>query len=124
MEKKRILIIDDDKVVLEIAKDVLTREGYSVFTSDQALGTSQKVAEIKPHLIVIDVIMPGLAGDKICKILKENYIYREMKIILYSVKDQDELKKLAVQSEADDFLIKSSNYQELVEKVNSLLKNP
>ncbi len=124
MEKKRILIIDDDKVLLEIAKDVLTRAGYSVFTSDQSLGTSQKVEKIKPHLIVMDVTMPNLGGDKICKILKESNIYKEMKIILYSVKDQDELKKLAVQSEADDFLIKSSNYQELVEKVKSLLKNP
>ena len=68
--------------------------------------------------------MHTLGGDKICKILKESNIYKEMKIILYSVKDQDELKKLAVQSEADDFLIKSSNYQELVVKVKSLLKNP
>ncbi len=124
MEKKRILIIDDDKVLLEIAKDVLTRAGYSVFTSDQSLGTSQKVEKIKPHLIVMDVTMHTLGGDKICKILKESNIYKEMKIILYSVKDQDELKKLAVQSEADDFLIKSSNYQELVVKVKSLLKNP
>lgn len=123
MEKKRVLIVDDDKVLLEIARDVLTREGYSVFTSNQALGTSHKVVEIKPHLILIDVIMPGLAGDMICKILKESYDDKEMKIILYSVKDQDELKKLAAETGADDFLTKSSNYQELVDKVNFFLKN-
>ncbi len=124
MEEKRILIVDDDKVLLEIAKDVLTREGYSVFTSDQSLGTSQKVAKIRPHLIIMDVNMPGLAGDRICKILKESNISKKMTIILYSSKDQDELKKLAAEADADDFLTKSSNYQELVEKVNSLLKNP
>ncbi len=123
MEEKRILIVDDDKVLLEIAKDVLTGEGYSVFTSDQSLGTSQKVAKIRPHLIIMDVNMPGLAGDRICKILKESNISKKMTIILYSSKDQDELKKLAAEAEADDFLTKSSNYQELVEKVNSLLKN-
>jgi CheY-like chemotaxis protein len=65
MERKKILIVDDDKVILEIAKDVLTREGYSAFTSEQSLGTSQKVAKFKPHLIVLDVSMPGLGGDKI-----------------------------------------------------------
>jgi len=124
MEEKRILIVDDDKLILEIAKDVLTQEGYSVFTSDQSLGTSQKVAKIKPHLIVMDVNMPGLRGDKICKILKESNINKDMKIILYSVKDEDELMKLVTESEADGFLRKSSNSQELVEKVNSLLKKP
>ncbi len=124
MEKKRILIVDDDKAILKLVKDVLTREGYSVFTSDQSLGTSSKVAEIKPHLILMDVIMPGLGGDKICKILKESSINKKMIIILYSTKGQDELKKLAEKAAADDFLTKSSNYQELIEKVNSLLKNP
>jgi len=123
MERKRILIVDDDKVILEIAKDVLTREGYSIFISDQSIGTSNMIARIKPHLIVMDVGMPGLRGDSICKVLKESNIYKEMKIILYSVKGQDELKKLAAESRADDFLTKSSNYQELVDKVNSLLKN-
>ncbi len=124
MEKKKILIVDDDKVLLEMAKDVLAQEGYSVFTSDQSLGTSQKVAKIKPHLIVMDVNMPGLGGDKICKILKESSINKKMKIILYSIKDEDELKGLVAQSEADDFLRKSSNSQELVEKVKSHLKEP
>ena len=124
MEEKRILIVDDDKVLLEMARDALTREGYSVITSDQSLGTSQKVAKIKPHLIVMDVSMPGLGGDRICKILKKSNINKEMKILLYSSKGQDQLKKLAAEAGADDFLTKSNNFQELVEKVNSLLKNP
>ncbi len=124
MEKKRILIVDDDEAILRLVKDILDREGYSVFTFDQALGTSQKVAKIKPHLILMDVIMPGLAGDKICKILKDSYVNKEMKIILYSTKDQNELEQLAEKTGADDFLKKSSNYRELVEKVNSLLKSP
>jgi DNA-binding response OmpR family regulator len=123
MEKKKVLIVDDDKVILEIAKDVLTREGYSVFISDQSIGTSNLIARTKPHLIIMDVGMPGLRGDSICKVIKESNIYQEMKIILYSVKGQDELKGLAAESRADDFLTKSSNYQELVDKVNSFLKS-
>ncbi len=122
MEKKKVLVVDDDKVLLEIARDALSQEGYSVFTSDQSLGTSQKVAQIKPHLIVLDVNMPGLSGDKICKILKESSINKEMKIILYSIKDEDELKELVAQSEADDYLTKSSDSQKLVDKVNFYLK--
>jgi len=70
----------------------------------------------------MDVSMPGLGGDRICKILKDSNISKKVPIILYSSKDQDELKKLAAEAGADDFLTKSSNYQELVEKVNSLLK--
>jgi DNA-binding response OmpR family regulator len=123
VERKKILIVDDDKVILAIAKDVLTREGYSVFISDQPLGTSNKVAQIRPHLIVLDVGMPGLSGDKICKSLKESNIYKEVKIILFCIKSQDELEKLAAEVQADDFLTKSSNYQELADKVNSFLKS-
>ncbi len=123
MEKKKILIVDDDKVILEITKDLLTREGYSVFVSDHSIGTSNMIARIKPHLILMAVDMPGLRGDRICRVIKESNIYQEMKIILYSVKGQDELKRLAAESRADDFLTKSSNYQELVDKVNSFLKN-
>jgi len=122
MEKKKILIVDDDKVLLEIAKDVLTGEGYSVFTSEQSLGTSQNVAKIKPHLIIMDVNMPGLRGDKICKILKESSINKEMKIMLHSIKDDDELKRLVAESDADDYLKKSSDTKKLIEKVKFLLK--
>ncbi len=123
MESKRVLIVDDDKVILEILKDALNREGYSVFTSEQSLGTSRMVSQIRPHLLVMDVIMPGLNGDKICKILKNNSINKEMKIILYSTKDHDELKSLAAMAKVDAFLTKSRNYQELINKVNYLLKN-
>jgi DNA-binding response OmpR family regulator len=123
MESKRILIVDDDKVILEILKDALNREGYSVFTSEQSLGTSRMVSQIKPHLLVMDVIMPGLSGDKICKILKNNNLNKKMKIMLYSTKDQDELKSLAARAEVDAFLTKSRNYQDLINKVNYLLKN-
>ena len=124
MEKKKILIVDDDKVILEIVKDALTREGYSVFTSDQPLGTSNKVAQIRPHLVVLDVGMPGLSGDKVCRNLKGSDIFKEMKVILFSIKAQDELEKLATESQADDFLTKSGNFQELVQKVNYHLKTP
>jgi DNA-binding response OmpR family regulator len=123
MESKRILIIDDDKVILEILKDAFNQEGYSVFTSEQSLGTSRMVSQIKPHLLVMDVIMPGLNGDKICRILKNSNINKEMKIILYSNKAQDELKSLAAMAEVDAFLTKSRNYQELINKVNYLLKD-
>jgi DNA-binding response OmpR family regulator len=67
--------------------------------------------------------MPGLSGDKICKSLKESNIYKEVKIILFCIKSQDELEKLAAEVQADDFLTKSSNYQELADKVNSFLKS-
>lgn len=124
MGKKRVLIVDDDKTVLKVLSHALTREGYSVFTSEQSLGTSLKVAEIKPHLLVMDVVMPGLRGDKLCKILKDSYINKEMKIILYSGKDHDELKEIAMETKVEDFLSKSGNHRELLDKVNSLLKEP
>ncbi|UCD85505.1 MAG: response regulator [Deltaproteobacteria bacterium] len=124
MEKKKILIVDDDKVILDIVKDALTQEGYSVFTSDQPLGTSNKVAQIKPHLVVLDVGMPGLSGDKICRNLKESNIFKEIKVILFSIKTREELEKLAAESQADDFLTKSDNLQKLVKKVKHHLKVP
>ena len=110
MDKKVILIVDDDPVVLEMAKDYLEDKGYEVHTFDRGLGTSNEIARVKANLLILDIDMPALKGDKICEIIRSEGFFPGLKILLYSVKDEDELGSIARDQGADDFLKKSTDF--------------
>ncbi len=121
MANNRILIVDDDPVVLEVTKDYLTDKGYEVFTFDRGLGTSNEVAKVKADLLILDIDMPALKGDKICEIIRSEGFFPRLKILFYSVMDEDELARIAKEQGADDFLHKSADMTMLGHKVRKLL---
>jgi DNA-binding response OmpR family regulator len=71
MDRARVLIVDDDPVVLQVTSERLRQAGYEVFTRDQALGTSQWVAQHRPDLVLLDVLMPALNGKDLALLLKK-----------------------------------------------------
>ena len=121
MDKKKILIVDDDPVVLEMVKDYLADKGYEVFTFDRGLGTSNEIAKVKADLLILDIDMPALSGDKICEIIREEGYFPHLKILMYSALEERELKKTAEEQGADDFLHKSADMSVLANKVAKLL---
>ena len=121
MDKKRILVVDDDPVVLEMVNDYLKDRGYEVFLHDRALGTLNEIKKVRADLIVLNVNMPALKGNKICDLIRKDGQFPLLKVLLYSVLDEKELEKMAKEQGADDFLRKSGNLSELGVKVQTLL---
>jgi two-component system OmpR family response regulator len=121
MEKKRVLVVDDDPMVLEMVKDHLSEMGFEVHTYDRALGTSNEVMRVKADLLILDIDMPALKGDKICEIIRKEGYFPDLKILFYSVLDERELAKMAKEQGADDYLSKSDDLTALGIKVKRLL---
>lgn len=123
MEKKRIVVIDDDNFTLTVIRDMLEEAGFEVFTAQSGIGARKYIfGEPKPDLILIDVMMPILTGDKITALLKEGRISREIPVILMSTTGQDELERLAHSSGADGFIAKPLERDVLLSALERYLK--
>lgn len=122
MAAQKILIVDDDPVVLEMARDALEEIGYEVYTYSTAVGTNAQLFKIKPDLLILDINMPGLLkGNRICQIIRDQGYFRGLKILFYSSLPEAELKDMAAEHGADAYLTKSQDLRPLQRKVQSLL---
>ena len=104
---QRIVIVDDSELVLEMARDILEQAGYEVCTASNGIEANQFLfATQRPALLILDVMMPLLDGDKTLKILKGNALTKDLPVIFLSSKSESELLRLTVESGAAGFLCK------------------
>jgi CheY-like chemotaxis protein len=122
MKTRRIVVIDDSKLVLAVAADALQSAGFEVITTDSGIEANQYIyASRRPDLILIDVMMPLLNGDRKVKLLKERETSRHIPVVLMSTKPTEELQKLAQTSGADGFIQKPFDENSLVRQVRRIL---
>jgi len=117
---KKVLVVDDDPLVLRILKDKLSEVGYLVSTTSSAFGATQLVEENRPDVVIIDVMLPALPGARVAALIRERM--KKVKVLLYSSKEEAELKTIAKECNADSFLKKSDDYDLLLAEVKSLLR--
>jgi two-component system, OmpR family, alkaline phosphatase synthesis response regulator PhoP len=122
--KRKILIVDDSEVVLTVARVALEEEGYEVFTaSDGIKANNYLFSREKLDLVIMDVMLPMLDGDKKVKLLKDKEMYSHTPFLLISSKSAEQLKQLTVETGANGYLQKPFSKAELVACVQSLLDN-
>ena len=115
---KRVLIVDDDPVSLEMTKDMLLEAGYEVDTADSALAANSHIyGANKPDVILMDVMMPFLDGDRKVDLLRKREASKNIPVILISAKPRDELQAIARNSGANGFLSKPLEKADLVAEV-------
>ena len=115
-EKKRVFVLDDDEGMLIATKRMLEQAGFDVRVSNHAIGASKDISKYYPHIVLLDVMMPALKGTKIVGIIRKNMDPAPV-IILYSNKASDELRELAIESGADDYLCKTEGPSGLLRKI-------
>jgi DNA-binding response OmpR family regulator len=121
--RKKILVVDDSEVVLAMASDALTEGGFDVIVASTLLeANSHLFKSEKPDVIVMDVMMPMLNGDKATSLLKNNKLIGHIPILLFSSKSESELNRLVLESGADGFIRKPFTNRLLVEKINGALR--
>ena len=114
-----ILLIDDDKEILTINRQFLSKEGLRVITATNANIALNKLQEINPDCIVMDVMMPGINGFDACKKFKT---LSDTPIILLSGCTTEDNKITGLSLGADDYMIKPINVNEMVLRVGALLR--
>jgi CheY-like chemotaxis protein len=119
---QRVLVIDDSKLVLAIASEALESAGYEVFATDSGIDANRYIYSLRrPDLILIDVMMPLLNGDRKVRLLKEREASRGIPVVLMSTKPREELAEIARKAGADGFLPKPFTGQSLLRQVRLLL---
>ncbi len=119
METIRLLIVDDDEQQLELVRRMLSSQGFEVRTSSSPIGFSNLVRDFDPGVILIDVNIPALSGDRLVSLVRKN-TRSKARLVLYSSADQEELRRLATQVEADGWIPKGLTADELATRVRSI----
>ncbi len=115
---KRILIIDDDKLNIAMTRDILEEAGYEVQAALSALEANQHIyGPHRPDLILLDVVMPLLGGDRKIQFLREREASKDIPVILISSKPRQELRDIARNCGADGYLTKPLSKNSLVSAI-------
>lgn len=120
-EKKRILLLDDSAITLEMEKAVLEDRGYKVAAASNLLEFQSQLDVFQPEVILTDLMMPDISGKDIVRVLKQDFHTEKIPIILFSSKTDEELEPIAEQAGADGFLSKSHGIDRLGDMVDELV---
>lgn len=117
----RVLVIDDSKTIRRSAETLLAREGYDVITATDGFDALAKIADNRPEIIFVDVMMPRLDGYQTCALIKNNAEFRGTPVVMLSSKDGvfDRARGRIVGS--DLYLTKPFSRDELLGTIRTLL---
>ena len=116
---KKVLVVDDEKPISDIVKFNLAKEGYDVYTAYDGEEALEKVAEVEPDLILLDLMLPKMDGLEVAREVRKTY---DMPIIMVTAKDSEIDKVLGLELGADDYVTKPFSNRELVARVKANLR--
>lgn len=120
--KRRILVVDDSEIVLAKAGEMLAVGGYEVLTALSAQDADAHLyGKNRPDLVIMDVMMPHLDGDKKARLLKSDEATREIPILLLSSKSEEELGLLVRESGCEGFIRKPFTREQMLVRVAEVL---
>ena len=115
----KVLIVDDEAHIVELARLYLTREGYEVEGVGDGAQALARFGQVKPDLVVLDIMLPGTDGLTICKEIRKQ---SQVPIIMLTARDEVTDKVVGLEVGADDYLTKPFHPQELVARAKALLR--
>lgn len=121
-ERSKILVVDDHPSSRMTAVALLSVEGYDVIEAESGVVALDRVAEISPDLILLDVMMPGMDGYEVCRRLKQDEQTRLIPIVFVTALNDRRARLRGIEVGADDFLSKPFDQLELSARVNSLVQ--
>jgi DNA-binding response OmpR family regulator len=115
----KVLVVDDEDHIVELARIYLTREGYEVEGVGDGSQALARFGQIKPDLVILDIMLPGSDGLAICKEIRKQ---SQVPIIMLTARDEITDKVVGLEVGADDYLTKPFHPQELVARAKALLR--
>lgn len=119
---KKILIADDEPDILEIIQYNLQGEGYEVYTAKDGDEALLRAKQIKPDLIILDIMMPKKTGVEVCEILRTQPAFKETLIIFLTALSDESSQMKGLDTGADDYVNKPISPKLLISRVNALFR--
>jgi len=119
----RILVVDDSDYILEFTKEALEDGGHEVFTARNGLEANKVIfsSGTRPDLILLDIVMPMLDGDKVMRAFKQSETTKSIPVIFYSTKNEEELRALVKKHKNEGYLQKPMSADELCDAVRKYI---
>jgi two-component system alkaline phosphatase synthesis response regulator PhoP len=121
-KKYKILVVDDEEDILEILRYNLEKEGYEVETAGDGLAAIEKVEIFNPHLIILDIMMPGMDGIEVCRKIRSEDKYKQTIIAFLTARSESFTQITALDSGGDDFINKPIKPNVLKSRINALIR--
>lgn len=118
----RILLVDDEVDILEFIRYNLVREGYEVYTAQDGAEALETAAQCRPHLILLDMMMPRMDGIETCRAIRRNPELRHTIIVFLSALGEEEQQLAGFDVGADDYLTKPIKMKLLISRLQAILK--
>ncbi|MCQ9206426.1 MAG: response regulator [Omnitrophica bacterium] len=122
MDKKRILVVDDEVEIVRAVEIRLKQADYETLSAYDGMEGLKKARKEKPDLIILDLMLPKMDGYKVCALLKKDTKYSAIPVILFSARAQESDKQLGEEVGADAYITKPFEQQALLGKIKELLK--
>ncbi|MFP3871192.1 MAG: response regulator transcription factor [Syntrophobacteria bacterium] len=121
MQKKRILIVDDEPDLVGTLQMNLELEDFECLVAHDGNRGFERAQHEKPDLIILDLMLPGMDGYKMCRLLKFDERYKKIPIIMLTARVQSEDRRLGEETGADHYMTKPFSMDELVARIKDLL---
>ena len=122
MAKEHIVIVEDEEDILELLRYHLAREGYSVTTAADGEQALKIISQKKPALVLLDLMLPGLNGLELCRILKKDPRTAAIPVMMVTAKNEESDVVLGLELGADDYIMKPFSMKVLVARVHAVLR--
>ncbi len=122
MSKEKILVVDDEEDILELVRYNLFKNGYQVTCVTSGELAMQKLKEETPHMILLDLMLPGMDGLDVCRSLRSNPATVNIPIIMITAKGEDADIVTGLELGADDYLTKPFSPRVLLARIRAILR--
>jgi two-component system phosphate regulon response regulator PhoB len=119
---KRILLVEDEAAIRQMLAFNLTRAGFEVDEAEDCRTARQRIADVRPDLILMDWMLPDSSGLELTRALRRDEANRDLPIIMLTAKAQEREKVIGLEGGADDYMTKPFSSRELIARINALLR--
>ncbi|MDR7237851.1 response regulator transcription factor [Neobacillus drentensis] len=115
----KILLVDDERRIIEVLEAYLVREGYEIHSADNGIDALKKVKTLNPDLIILDLMLPDISGEEVCRLVRKE---SDVPILMLTAKSAEDDRINGIVMGADDYLTKPFSPREVVVRVQAILR--
>lgn len=116
----KILVVDDEPNIVQFLELGLQNEGFAVETAQDGITALNLIKQFQPHVVILDVMMPGMDGFEVCRMLKKT---ENVAVIMLTARDEVDDRVKGLNLGADDYMVKPFSFEELLARIYARIRN-